>query len=123
MGQSPFKMVWLCFTQSQSRDWPFLHSELLEKEAWPRLKKLVPVPKRRGRGGQFGEIFRPKHFAELLLRLRPMGSRFAPPRLRRFGGFATFIDAAATPPFQGGEYCAHCNSFTRSLARVGERNV
>ncbi len=24
-------------------------------------------------------------------------------RLRRFGGFATFIDAAATPPLQGGE--------------------
>jgi len=30
-----------------------------------RAIKNGPVQKRRGRGGRFGEIFRPKHFAEL----------------------------------------------------------
>jgi len=45
----------------------------LAKEGWPRHQENGPVPKRRGRGGQFGEIFRPKHFAELFLRLRPIG--------------------------------------------------
>src|ERR1051326_5393783 len=39
-------------------------------------------------------------------------------RLRHFGGFATLIDAAATPPFQGGEYCLtpiHSHLHTRRL--------
>src|SRR5436853_7092066 len=31
---------------------------LLEKEGWPRHQQKVPVPKRSGRGGQFGETFR-----------------------------------------------------------------
>src|SRR5689334_2244494 len=31
-GPVSFQKVWLCFTPSQSRDWPFLHSELLAKE-------------------------------------------------------------------------------------------
>jgi len=31
------------------------------------------------------------------------GLRFAPSRLRRCGGFATLIDAEATPPLRGGE--------------------
>jgi len=50
---------------------------LLVKEGWPRRPKNGSVPKRRGRGGakrkpdraqpqeKFGEIFRPKHLAEL----------------------------------------------------------
>jgi len=46
---------------------------LLVKEGWPRHQKMIPFRKGRGRGGQFGEIFRPEHFAELLLRLRPIG--------------------------------------------------
>jgi len=45
-----------------------------------------------GRGGQFGEIFRPKHFAELTTPSAPL--RW----LRDF-----LITGAATPPFQGGE--------------------
>jgi hypothetical protein len=36
-----------------------------------------------------------------------------PPRLRRFGGFATFFDGAATPPSQGGEW--HSNDARRHL--------
>src|SRR5947208_2484853 len=34
-----------------------------------------------------------------------------PPRLRRFGGFATFIDAAATPPHEEGN-APTLNSFS-----------
>src|SRR5437870_108251 len=45
---------------------------LLAKEGWTRHEENVPLPIRRGRGGQFGEIFRPEHFAKLLLRLRPL---------------------------------------------------
>jgi len=49
---------------------------LLAKERWPRHQKMIPF-QRRGRGGakrkpdraqpqeKFGEIFRPKHLAEL----------------------------------------------------------
>src|SRR5437867_12531385 len=47
---------------------------------------------RSGRGGRFGEIFRPKHFAELTTPSAPL--RW----LRDF-----LITGAATPPFQGGE--------------------
>jgi len=50
---------------------------LLAEEGWTRHEENVPLPIWRGRGGQFGEIFRPKHFAKLTT------------RLRRFGGFAT----------------------------------
>jgi hypothetical protein len=39
----------------------------------------------RGRGGQFGEPFRPEHVAELTT---VTASRYRA-RLRRFGGFAT----------------------------------
>src|SRR5437660_8617000 len=45
---------------------------LLAEEGWTRHKENVPLPIWRGRGGQFGEIFRPEHFAKLLLRLRPL---------------------------------------------------
>src|SRR5882762_4993951 len=45
---------------------------LLAEEGWTRHEENVPVPIWRGRGGQFGEIFRPEHFAKLLLRLRPL---------------------------------------------------
>src|SRR5438309_1985946 len=43
------------------------------EEGWPRHEENVLLPIWRGRGGQFGEIFRPEHFAKLLLRLRPLG--------------------------------------------------
>src|SRR5882762_11004294 len=43
---------------------------LLAEEGWTRHEENVPLPIWRGRGGQFGEIFRPEHFAKLLLRLR-----------------------------------------------------
>src|SRR5437879_9988399 len=46
---------------------------LLAEEGWTRHEENVPLPIRRGRGGKFGEIFRPEHFAKLLLRLRPIG--------------------------------------------------
>src|SRR5437660_1939154 len=46
---------------------------LLAEEGWTRHEENVPLPIWRGRGGQFGEIFRPEHFAKLLLRLRPIG--------------------------------------------------
>ena len=45
---------------------------LLAEEGWTRHEENVPLPIWRGRGGQFGEIFRPEHFAKLLLRLRPI---------------------------------------------------
>ena len=35
---------------------------LLEKEGWTRHQHNGSVPYRRGRGGQFGEIFRPEKF-------------------------------------------------------------
>src|SRR6267143_4552387 len=38
---------------------------LLAEEGWTRHEENVPLPIWRGRGGQFGEIFRPKDFAEL----------------------------------------------------------
>jgi len=41
------------------------HIPLLAKEGCPRHQKNSPVPKRRGRGGQFGEIWRPEHLAGL----------------------------------------------------------
>jgi len=40
---------------------------LLEKEGWLR----------RRRGGQFGEVFRPKHFAELTTPSAPIKGGFA----------------------------------------------
>ena len=70
---------------------------LLAEEGWTRHEENVPLPIRRGRGGakrkpdakrkrdsaqpqeraklqwKFGERFRPEDFAELLLRLRPIG--------------------------------------------------
>ena len=45
---------------------------LLAEEGWTRHEENVPLPIWRGRGGQFGEIFRPEPFAKLLLRLRPL---------------------------------------------------
>src|SRR5437660_3789699 len=38
---------------------------LLAEEGWPRHEENVLLPIWRGRGGQFGEIFRPEHFAKL----------------------------------------------------------
>jgi len=62
---------------------------LLAEEGWTRHEENVPLPIWRGRGGQFGEIFRPEHFAELLLRLRAIALALRATRLRRCGGFAT----------------------------------
>src|SRR5919108_3590741 len=61
--------------------------------------KNGPVPKRRGRGGQFGEIFRPTRFAELLLRLRPIGLALRATPSAAFGGFATFAKCRSHPSF------------------------
>ena len=55
---------------------------LLAEEGWTRHEENVPLPIWRGRGGQFGEIFRPEHFAKLLLRLRPIGLALRVLRLR-----------------------------------------
>src|SRR6266481_5419307 len=55
---------------------------LLAEEGWTRHEENVPLPIWRGRGGQFGEIFRPEHFAKLLLRLRPLGLALRVLRLR-----------------------------------------
>src|SRR5439155_18369835 len=80
---------------------------LLLKEGWPRHQRMIPFRKGRGRGGQFGEIFRPEHFAELLLRLRPIGLALrATPSAALSVASRLLIDAAATPPSKGGE-CAH----------------
>src|SRR6267378_7193482 len=38
---------------------------LLAEEGWTRHRENVPVPIWRGRGGQFGDILRPEHFAKL----------------------------------------------------------
>jgi len=38
---------------------------LLAEEGWTRHEENVPLPIGRGRGGQFGEVFRPEHFAKL----------------------------------------------------------
>src|SRR6266849_6292506 len=38
---------------------------LLAEEGWTRHEENVPHPIWRGRGGQFGAIFRPEHFAKL----------------------------------------------------------
>jgi len=47
----------------------------LKRRGGRDIKKDAAKPplKRSGRGGQFGEMFRPEDFAELLLRLRPIG--------------------------------------------------
>ena len=55
---------------------------LLAEEGWTRHEENVPLPIWRGRGGQFGEIFRPEHFAKLPLRLRPIGLALRVLRLR-----------------------------------------
>ena len=46
-------------------------------------------------------------------------SRGGRARLRRFGGFATFIDAAATPPWQGGENAGLIPSWAKGLTTPG----
>jgi len=57
------------------------------------INKLDPFRNRSGRGGQFGEAIQAAHFAGLtILQLRDYS--FAPV-CGFFGGFATFIDAAA----------------------------
>src|SRR5437899_3330439 len=38
---------------------------LLAEEGWTRHEENVPLPIWRGRGGQFGEVFRPEPFAKL----------------------------------------------------------
>jgi hypothetical protein len=57
-------------------------------------KKLRSHRKRRRRGGQFGKLFRPEQF-----------SRTDHPG-RATSDWIHFIDGAATPPFQGGEFCS-----------------
>ena len=54
---------------------------LLVKEGWPRHQKMVPFRK-----GADGVVARESRFA---LRFET-SARERPPRLRRFGGFATF---------------------------------
>src|SRR5712664_2905575 len=66
---------------------------LLAEEGWTRHEENVSLPIWRGRGGQFGEIFRPEHFAKLTT---PSAAVSVASRL--------LIDAAATPPLRGGEF-------------------
>src|SRR5437899_68289 len=67
---------------------------LLAKEGWPRRQKNSPVPKRRGRGGhsqvKFGNAFETCRVIDHSVCGAAVASRL-------------FIDAAATPPWQGGE--------------------
>jgi hypothetical protein len=60
-------------------------------------------PFRNGAAGvvSSAKLFRPEHFAELtpLIQLRAVALALCA-RLRHFDGFATLIDAAATPPFR-----------------------
>src|SRR5262249_24222287 len=82
---------------------------LLIKEGWPRHPKNSPVPKRRGRGGQFGENLRAliscriDHYYGFAL----SRSRFAPVCGASVAS-QLFIIATATPPLRGGECtCPH----------------
>src|SRR5437870_12217724 len=50
------------------------------------------------------KLFRPKDFADLFLRLRPIGLALrATPSARTKVASRHFLDRASTPPFQGGE--------------------
>ena len=71
---------------------------LLEKEGWLRHQLKDKPPKRRRRGGQFGDIFRPGHFAELTTPSAPSSERIH------------LVNGASTPPFQGGEYLAQTSN-------------
>src|SRR5437773_11752334 len=77
---------------------------LLEKEGWPRHQQKVPVPKRSGRGGQFGERVKrriPKHFAELTTPAAP------------FRWLRVFLLVRSHPSFfkEGKASCLHFSFF------------
>jgi len=76
-------MLWIGMTTGEVWRIP-----LLRKEGWPRHQLEGPVPKRRGRGGQFGET--------LCVSDHPVCAASVASHL--------FITGAATPPLQGGEY-------------------
>src|SRR5262245_31688281 len=43
VGPVSFQKVWLCFIQSQSRDWPLFYIvNSLDKEGWPRHQVISP---------------------------------------------------------------------------------
>src|SRR5436853_6535821 len=73
---------------------------LLAKEGWPRHQKMVPFRK-----GADGVVARELRFG---MRFQTFACE-RPPRLRRFGGFATFYCC----PWQGGE----CAQLKRVLQR------
>src|SRR5438128_12017715 len=66
---------------------------LLAEEGWMRRAQ-----RRRRRGGQTG----PNVFAELLLRLRPIGLA-----LRATPARQLLLSCRATPPLRGGEFCLY----------------
>jgi len=67
---------------------------LLEKEGWMRdQENIAKQPCSRSRGGQIGEILRPEEFR-----------RSDHPGCGASEASRLFINAASTPPFQGGEY-------------------
>src|SRR5436309_1906686 len=82
-----------------------------------RAQKIVPFRKRRGRGGQFGEIFRPQHRAGLTTitasRYRARASR---PSAAPSVASQLLLDAAASPPLRGGDplLCEEGNCFNLS---------
>src|SRR6059036_3146866 len=76
----------LVYPKSQRHDGGAEGSPLLEKEGWPRREENCPVPYWRGRGGHSEIICRSDH---------PGCGASVASRL--------LIDAAATPPLQGGE--------------------
>src|SRR5215510_12996014 len=57
------------------------------------INKMDPFRNRRGRGGQLGELFRPKHFAELTT---PSAASSVASRL--------LLMPQPSPPLRGGEY-------------------
>jgi len=81
------------------------HIPLLAKEGWPRHQKMVPF-----RNGADGVVARGWRFG---LRFETFACE-RPPRLRRFGGFATFYWCRSHPSSRGGE-CAQAEQFANSF--------
>src|SRR5437016_2765046 len=79
---------------------------LLEKEGWPRHQQKVPVPKRSGRGGQFGESVKDA-FRNISPELTTPAAPFR--WLRVF-----FVSAHPPLPFKEGK--ASCPHFSCSIA-------
>src|SRR5712691_7284219 len=78
---------------------------LLEKEGWPRHQQKVPVPKRSGRGGQFGEML--KTHSETFRRADHPGCAIS---------VASRLFVSAQPPLLFKEGKASCPHFSCFIA-------